>query len=148
MNTCRIIRSIEFTPDLKRINDGLLEKFKARYENTCSKSYGYILEVNRIIRTVSSKLSIYNGNLIMECEIEVRCLLPQVNAIVSGLVKQVFNQGIIVMVQGCMKAFIPSPPTASISGHAAEVGQLLEFKVSQIRFQKGKYDCIGQIGQM
>jgi hypothetical protein len=119
----------------------LLEHFQQKMRWTCTKKYGFILDVLRIVQIKSRKISIYNGNIIIECIIEVDQLYPKVGQTSNGTVKQIFPQGIITIVKDCMKVFIPCD-TRSIS---FKPEQIVNFKVVQTRFQKGKYDCIGQL---
>lgn len=132
-----IRKTIEYIPNLSDPLDGLLERFQKKYINTCSKEYGFVLQVIRIVQTLSSKISIYNAHIIVECDIEIECLIPKVGEIVYGNVQQLFPQGVILIVQNCMKTFIPSPKKQYIKN------QQVTFRIEQTRFQKGKYDCIG-----
>jgi DNA-directed RNA polymerase subunit E'/Rpb7 len=131
-------KSVEYIPDLNHPLDALLEKFQEKYTHTCSKDYGFVLRVIRIVRVLSNRISIYNAKMIVECEIEIECLLPVSGEVFQGTIQQIFPQGIIVQVDQAMKGFIPSPK------HVYEKQQTISFRVIQTRFQKGKYDCIGE----
>lgn len=134
----RIIRKcIEYIPDLQNPTHRILERFQQKYTNTCSKEYGYILQVIRVVQIFSSRISIYNANIIVECDIEVECLKPKIGEQVHGTIQQIFPQGLIVLIENCMKVFIPSP-----KGQYHKQ-QEIQFMIVQTRFQKGKYDCIG-----
>lgn len=135
-----ISRVLECIPDLSQFTDGLLTKFQHKYELTCSKKYGFILKVLNIVKINTCKISIYNGNSIMECDIEVECLLPEINQKVTGIITHVYPQGIIIIVHDCMKVFIPTS-----SKSKKQVGDCLNVVITQIRFQKGKYDCIASM---
>lgn len=132
-----INRIIECVPDLMCITHGLLERFKTKYEFTCSKKYGFILKVNRIVKINACKISIYNGNAIIDCDIDVECLIPQTNQILNGKITHIYPQGIIVMARDCMKIFIPTGTKST-----KKIGSDIDVIITQIRFQKGKYDCI------
>jgi hypothetical protein len=77
----------------------------------------------------------------IECEIEVDCLLPVPGQEVQGVVKQVFAQGWIVLVFECMKVFVPRGSETSVDIPLLSV---VDVEITQIRFQKGRYDCIGK----
>jgi DNA-directed RNA polymerase subunit E'/Rpb7 len=133
-----IRKTIEYIPDLSNPTENLLERFQEQYTNTCSRQYGFILKIIRVVGIVSSKISIYNAHNIVECEIEVYSLIPQIGETLSGTIQQIFPQGLILLVENCMKVFIPSPKKVYTPK------QIIEFEVIQTRFQKGKYDCIGK----
>lgn len=145
MNRSVIPKTIEFIPNLNSRNVDrriILSEFKRNVENSCCQKYGFILEVIEVKSILSNKLSMYNGKLILNCLIEIEHLLPQPKATVIGVIQQKFPQGLIVLVKNCMKSFIPCMESALSN---LEVGDEIEFEISQIRFQKGKYDCIGDL---
>lgn len=136
-----ISKVVEFIPNdsISSMNDILL-LFKKKYEMTCTKEYGFILEVLSVNKIISSTISIYNGNVILECELLIKNLLPIQNQVLVGRIKQVFPQGIIILIDNCMKTFIPN---SSIKNNK-KIDIEIQFVIEQIRFQKGKYDCIGR----
>lgn len=136
-------KTVEFVPDLANPDYNLLDRFRHRYENTCSKESGYILRVHRVLDVRSRKLSAYNGHLLVRAVIEAECLLPETGQWVDGVVKQTFAQGWIVLVQECMKVFVPR--TDPVPGTALDVDHPLRLRLTQIRFQKGRYDGIGAV---
>jgi len=136
-----LVKSIEFVPDLKYPNDSLLDRYQRRYENTCTKENGYILSVRAIRRILRRKLSAYNGTLVVECEIDVDCLLPRPGQRIQGVIKQVFAQGWIVLVFDCMKVFVPRGAEGTVD---KSLQTPVDVEITQIRFQKGRYDCIGK----
>lgn len=145
MNRTVIPKTIEFIPDLNSKSVDLrmvLAEMKKNVEKTCCQKHGFILEVIAVKSILSNKLSMYNGKLILDCLIEIEHLLPHPNAIVSGVIQQKFPQGLIVLVKNCMKSFVPCVESDLST---LEVGDEIEFEISQIRFQKGKYDCIGDL---
>ena len=135
----RVVKTVECIPDLHDVDSPLLDHFRRRYENTCTKECGYILEVVRVPKVLRRRLSAYNGNLIAECEIDVRCLLPQAGQRVQGVIKQIFAQGMIVWVHDCMKVFVPHSGLST-----GRVDDVIVLEITQTRFQKGRYDCIGK----
>jgi DNA-directed RNA polymerase subunit E'/Rpb7 len=114
----------------------LLEHIRQTMERTCTKSHGFIIHVVRIIHVHSRKISIYNGNIIADCTVEVQHLLPQIGQWMDGVVKQTFAQGSIALVQDCMKVFLPNV--------RVQPSEIVQFRIVQIRFQKGRYDCIAE----
>lgn len=136
-----ITKLIEYIPDLNNSSDEqtLLKLYKQKYENICSKKYGYIITVNQVSKIIEKKISIYNGYVIANCIIDVDCLIPMVGTVFKGIVKQIFPQGMIVIVKNCMKVFIPKDDRYVTKKQE----DIVEVRIEQMRFQKGKYDCIG-----
>jgi DNA-directed RNA polymerase subunit E'/Rpb7 len=133
--TSVIETSIEYIPDLTDIDKHLLDELQKKYENSCSKKHGYILRVNKLVEITKYKVSIYNGNVIVNCKIEIDHLLPTKGMLLpytQSDIKQVFTQGKVV-IKDNMKIYIPSE----------YIGSSPEIEIMDIRFQKGKYDCIG-----
>lgn len=136
-----ISKVVEFIPNESISSmDDILLLFKKKYELTCTKEHGFILEILSINKILSSTISIYNGNVILECELVVKNLLPIQNQVLVGKIKQVFPQGIIILTDECMKTFIPN----SLIKNNKKIDIEIQFVIEQIRFQKGKYDCIGR----
>lgn len=133
------VKTLEYVPNLHAVDDGLLERYRQHYRNTCTKTNGYIIEINRIFRVLERKLSIYNGNIIVNCEVEGDCLLPEIGQIVMGTLKQSFEQGWIFLVCDCMKVFVPRTGNPTLSNTPIPI------EITQTRFQKGRYDCIGRL---
>jgi DNA-directed RNA polymerase subunit E'/Rpb7 len=133
--TSVIETSVEYIPDLSDVSKWLLIQLRKKYENSCSKKHGYILRVNKLVEIDKYRISIYNGNVIVNCKIEIDHLLPKKDMLipyVSSDIKQVFPQGKVITKDN-MKIFIPNEYTGSSS----------QIRIMDIRFQKGKYDCIG-----
>ena len=143
MQSIRTIKTVQFVPDLQNLETGLLERYRVSFENTCTKQSGYILRVNHIARILRRKLSTYNGHVIVDCEVDLQCLLPQEGMRLQGTIRQEFAQGWIVMVQQCMKVFVPREMMHS-GTPAYKVDDPVCVQIVQTRFQKGKYDCIGR----
>jgi DNA-directed RNA polymerase subunit E'/Rpb7 len=132
-----IKRLVEYPPSQSDDPKKLLEYLQNTFQYTCSKQYGFIIHVVRIVRIHSQRISIYNGNIILDCDIEVDYILPEVGQKMKGTVKQCFPQGTIVLAHDCMKVFIPNTKNTP--------KEKMDFEIVQIRFQKGKYDCIGKV---
>lgn len=129
--------NIEFVSNLKNISNDLLSHIKNKYEKTWNKKYGYILNVNKITKLCSNRISIYNGNTIVNCLVEIQHLLPEKNNIFPFskiVVQQNFPQGMIVLLENVMKIFIPKEKIIPNPEY---------IEIIDTRFQKGKIDCIG-----
>lgn len=132
-----IRRSAEYPPSHPDSPQQLLEYLQKYFQYTCSKKYGFIVKVLKLSHIHSRKISIYNGNIILDCSMEVNYILPEVGQKMKGVVKQCFPQGVIALACDCMKVFIPQIKETPTS--------IVHFEIVQTRFQKGKYDCIGKL---
>jgi DNA-directed RNA polymerase subunit E'/Rpb7 len=132
-----IKRLVEYPPSQSDDPKQLLEYLQQTFQYTCSKQHGFIVNVIGIVHIYSQRISIYNGNIILDCDMEVDYILPEVSQKIKGVVKQSFPQGTIILAYDCMKVFIPNVKIAT--------KESVDFEILQIRFQKGKYDCIGKI---
>lgn len=131
--------NIEFVPNLEEISSDILVHIKNKYENTWSKKYGFILNVNKIVELLSNRISIYNGNTIVICLIEIYHLLPEKNNTIpfsKVSIQQNYPQGMIVLLESVMKIFIPNEFVISNPE---------SIMITDTRFQKGKFDCIGRL---
>lgn len=130
---------IEFVANLTDVTEDILTHIKSKYEKTWNKKYGFILNVNKIVELLSNRISIYNGNIIVNCLIEIQHLLPEKNNIIPFSkvnIQQSFPQGMIVSLEDVMKIFIPNEFVISNPE---------SIMIMDIRFQKGKFDCIGKL---
>lgn len=141
ISTREIIKSVEYIPTKTYSERTILELFKEKYENTCNRTYGFIISIDKIKKNLNNKISIYNGNIICECIIEAKTLSPSVGDKMSGIIRQIFQEGLIVLVFDRMKVFIPNSPEMN----TLKIGQYIQFDLIQLRFQKGRYDGIGKL---
>lgn len=132
--------TVEFIPDLQRADHDLLAHYRRYLEGTCTKHHGFIVRVLGVQRVLNRTLSIYNGKLIVRAAVDVECFFPRTGLQVPGVIQQVFPQGLIVWVAECMKSFVPLPRVSSFTR-----GTPVQVTLSQLRFQKGRYDCIATL---
>lgn len=132
--------TVEYIPDLQQVDHNLLVYFQRQLEGTCTKNHGFIVRVLGVERVLNRTLSIYNGKLIVRANVEVECFLPRAGLQVPGVIQQVFPQGLIVWVAECMKSFVPLPRASPFTR-----GTPVHVTLSQLRFQKGRYDCIATL---
>lgn len=120
-----------------RFDEVLFHTIKNQYTHKCTKKYGYILMILRVHSIQKKILSIYNGNIVVDCKVEITNLIPNVGQIYLGSVKNIYPQGSIVIVENCIRVFIPRL-------QSIKIGEQIRFRCIQVRFKKGIWDCIGE----
>lgn len=139
-----IFVDIEISPiyNLKEItNELIFSKLKDKYLQKCTKQYGFI--TNIILNDVYKKyISIYNGNIIIKCNITITSILPKIDDIFTGTIKKIYTQGMIIIVKNCIRVFVPNWNDKSL-----KVSDTVKIKCTQVRFKKSLWDCIGTIVQ-
>lgn len=125
--------------DKNRFDQILLETIKTQYTHKCTRQYGYILRVLRVLHIHKKFLSIYNGNIVVNCEVEVNNLIPEIGKSYQAVIRNIYPQGLIVLVENCIRVFIPGQFSNK------KVNQQIHFKCIQVRFKKGTWDCIGEL---
>lgn len=139
MDQKEVILSIEIIGDLsKRITrEEVKTYYIEKYEKTCWKQHGFIIKILECKEIIKQKISIYNGHIIITSKLLIQYLLPQIGNILSGIVLNQYPQGSILVVSDCMRAFIPYK--------TFKKGEIISFKIDQVRFKKGLWDCIGSM---
>lgn len=147
-----INKTIEFIPNPKDNSETYwLSLFKEKYNSTCNKKYGYILDILKINKVLNSTISIYNGNCILTCEIQIVNLLPIIHNSIEGIIQKIYKEGIFLLCENCMKIFIPTENlkdnhySGNLKDFKPKINEQIIVKIIDIRFSKGKYDCIGKI---
>lgn len=145
-----INKTIQFIPNPRDNSETYwLSLFREKYNSTCNKKYGYILDILKINKVLNSTISIYNGNLILTCEIQIVNLLPVINRTIEGLIQKIYKEGIFLLCKNCMKIFIPIETFRTTENNPKnfkpKINEKIIVEIVDIRFSKGKYDCIGKI---
>lgn len=146
-----INKTIQFIPNpMDNSETYWLSLFREKYNSTCNKKYGYILDILKINKVLNSTISIYNGNLILTCEIQIVNLLPEIHKSIEGIIQKIYKEGIFLLCKNCMKIFIPienlkPPKDIKVNDFKPKINEKIIVEIVDIRFSKGKYDCIGKI---
>jgi DNA-directed RNA polymerase subunit E'/Rpb7 len=103
--TKRIVLDDQFLD--KNINRHLFNKLKDIAENDCSKEYGYIIEVKKIIEILDNYISNVNSELIFIVLFEAETIKPEVNSVYEDEVYLALRGGIFFEVSKKFKVLIP-----------------------------------------
>lgn len=90
----------------KNIKNHIFNKVKQDLENTCSKEYGYILEVNKIIKIKDNYISSNCENIFI-VDLEMTTLKPEIDKVFEGLICMIFSGGVFINVKNKLKVLVP-----------------------------------------
>ena len=89
------------------IMDHLLQELKKTCENECSEKYGYILNINKIIKIKDHKIGRANCGNIFIINFEAEILKPDLGNKFIAKVCMIYKDGIFVIIKNKQKMLIP-----------------------------------------
>ena len=128
----------------------ILDKVSEDVAEECTQKHGYILEVSRLVRIVSSEGTIFI------VELEAETFKPVGGAKVEGTVCMVYQDGIFINIRNKQKMLIP---TSSLPEHMFDeigrafhvgdtkitVGDTIRAVVTAAKYSNGKFSCFGSL---
>jgi DNA-directed RNA polymerase subunit E'/Rpb7 len=134
----------------------LLEKIKKTILNECTKDYGYILDVKRIIKINDNYISNANCDIIFSVLFEVENLKPENGKQFKGEVCMIFGGGIFINIKNKQKVLIPitnlkdytynqSEKTFKKGSKIIKENDVLELIITGTKYSKQKFSCFGNL---
>jgi DNA-directed RNA polymerase subunit E'/Rpb7 len=135
----------------------LLEKIRDTTANECTKEYGYILSVERLVEIIDNRISAANSDIIFTVKIEVRTLKPDVGTELTGIVCMVVRHGVFLSVENDkLKVLIPFKSMAGYNYNSEETcydkeekrikqGDTLSVIIVGSKYSKQNYSCYGTL---
>ena len=134
----------------------LLEKIKKTVLNECTKDYGYILDVKRIIKINDNYISNANCDIIFSVLFEVENLKPENGKKFQGEVCMIFGGGIFINIKNKQKVLIPitnlkdytynqSEKTFKKGSKVIKENDVLELIITGTKYSKQKFSCFGNL---
>ena len=128
----------------------LLKKVSTTTIGECTKDYGYILSVNKIVQILNNEDTIFT--LLFDAD----TLKPETGSKLDGIVCMVYKDGIFVNVLNRQKVLIPSVTLKNYSFDeilATYVGSNSNIKqgdkitviISAVKFSKKGFICVGSL---
>ena len=152
-----IVKTISVDPQCldSNIKSHLLEKVKASLTNTCSKEYGYISNVIKIVGVVDNTISA-SSEIMFKLKILVEALKPEVGTTLTGTATMVLQHGVFIEVDKKLKALIPSRNMEGFEFDKVKsvykkgdvvykAGDKITFKIASVRYEKNNFSCIGTL---
>ena len=142
----------------KKLNEYIFSRLKEVAKNDCTKEYGYIIKVNKLIKIVDNYISNVNSELVFIVEFEAETLKPKINDIFEDEIFLVLKGGIFFNINNKFKVLIP-PSALSNYQFDSECksyvnktddnklikGKKCKIKITGIRYINKKFDCFGEL---
>jgi len=140
----------------KNISDAILQKIREITKDECTKEFGYILNVIKIVKIIDNYISPVNCENIFIVLFEVETLKPENGKIFSGEVCMIFNGGIFLNVKNKQKILIPSTAlskyTFDLANKCFKIGKdiikegtVLDIVVTGTKYSKKSFSCFGNL---
>jgi len=134
----------------------LFAKIKEIMKNECTKDYGYILEVKRILKIEDNYISSANCGNVFTVLFEVENLKPEDGKQFKGKVCMIFGTGIFINIQNKQKVLIPitnlkdyifnqTEKTFKKGSTVIEEGNILNVYITGTRYSNKKFSCFGKL---
>ena len=142
----------------KNIKTHIFNKLKQDLENTCSKEYGYILEVNKLLKIKDNYISSNCENIFI-VDVEIVNLKPEIEKEFQGTICMIFSGGIFINVKNKLKVLVPTSyiidykfnqdKNIFINNENADIaikqGDNLHVLISGIKYSKQNFSCFGKL---
>lgn len=76
-------------------------------KNECTKEYGYIINIKRIISIDDSCISAASSDNVFTITFEAITIKPEIGSVLEGIVCMIFPNGILLNIEDKMKFLIP-----------------------------------------
>jgi DNA-directed RNA polymerase subunit E'/Rpb7 len=141
------------------IESSILEKLKQVVENDCSKDFGYILKVIKLVKILDNYISNVNSELIFIVQFEAETIKPEVGKVYTDTICMVLSGGIFLKIKGKFMVLIPPSVLQDYEFQAEKkiyvskvdstvslkTGDVCNVKISGVRYLNKNYDCFGCI---
>tara|TARA_B100000131_G_C17969229_1_gene553740 strand:- start:105 stop:569 length:465 start_codon:yes stop_codon:yes gene_type:complete len=144
-----IVLDCIFPPDLltREWKNSLLDILKEKYEDT-SHSVGYIKKVTNIKDIIHNWIdSNHNLNIKVFCDCDI--IILNIGNILECEIQMIHNSGVFVNLSN-IKILIPNKNNFSCENNKLIIndktfvkGDLINVKITNIRYEKNKYSCLG-----
>ena len=143
----------------KDLQSSIFTRLKEVAENECSKEFGYIIKVNKLIKIVDNYISNVNSELIFIVEFEAETIKPEIGSIYEDDIFLVLRGGIFFHISNKFKVLIPpnslddytfnadkkSYVNKNDSSIVLSKGEKCKIKITGIRYMNKKFDCFGEL---
>lgn len=143
----------------KHLNKHILDRLHEVSENDCTKEYGYVLKVNKLISILDNYISNVNSELIFIVEYDADIIKPQINDVYTDEVFLVLRNGIFFNIKNKFKVLIPPDALSDyvfdadnkVYTHKDDAtktltkGSMCQVQITGVRYMNRKFDCFGKI---
>lgn len=140
----------------QNIMSHLLVKVKNSIEGECTKKYGHILKVIRLVELKDNMISSANSDIVFTVSFEAETLLPTVGGKLTGEVCMILPSGIFLSIQDKLKVLVPqnelngyvlNQATMSYKkdGNIIKRGDTVSVCITGTRYTKQSFSCFGRL---
>ena len=134
----------------------IFSKIKEITMNECTKNYGYILNIKRLVRIKDSYISNVNCDNIFTVIFEAETLKPEIGKEFQGSVCMLFPGGIFLNIKNKQKVLIP---ISSLENYVFDLtkkclkkdkkiikeGDMLDVCITGVKYSKQTFSCFGNL---
>ena len=141
----------------QNIVSNLLSKIQSSTTLECTKDYGYILDVTRIVKILTHEICRANTDNVFTVQFEAHTLKPEPGESMTGKVCMVYKDGIFITVCDKQKILIPKinlkdyifdesvPCYKNSEGSCIKDGDEITTIITAVQYQKKNYSCFGTL---
>lgn len=133
-----------------KLHEHLLQKLRDTIVGECTKEYGHILSIEKIIEIVS------NEDTIFTLKFEAMTLKPEVGKILEGKVCMLFKDGIFMKVADRQKMLIPALTLRDYKFDEDSdsyvkdkiritTDSIIKAKITAVKYDKQNFSCVGTL---
>ena len=138
----------------KDIYNHILTKIKETTINECTKEYGYILDIKKLIRIKDNYISNVNCDSIFVVEFSAEILKPEIGKNFTGEVCMLFPGGIFLNIKNKQKVLIPistlknyvyDPANKIFNKNKKNIkeGDIIKVTITGTKYSKQNFSCFG-----
>lgn len=142
----------------KNLNSSIFKKLKEVVENDCTKEFGYIIKVTKLVKIVDNYISNVNSELIFVVDFEAETIKPEINNVYEDQIFLVLRGGIFFEISNKFKVLIPPNALTDYTFNTEtktyekkdskdflSKGTKCKIKITGIRYMNKKFDCFGEL---
>lgn len=144
----------------KTLEERVYNRVEELFKNSCSKTNGYIIGIDRNVKILDNEIGI-GGTILFLVELTVQALKPEKGQVIQGTVCVVFEEGIFLEVQECnkMKVLVPQSKLEKYEFNKSkelfqkgkktiQKGDVITVKLEQIKYDNTGFSCIGHLSKL
>ena len=140
----------------RNLQTHILNRLKEVIENDCTKEYGYIIKINKLLKIVDNYISNVNSELIFIVEFEAETIKPEIGNIYDDEIFLVLKGGIFFNVSNKFKVLVPPDALIEYTFDADNKmykngenklakGTKCQLSITGVRYVNKKFDCFAKI---
>ena len=135
----------------------IFDRLKKLTVNECSKEYGYILDIVKLIKIKDNYVSNATSEIVFEVMFEIETLKPEIDKVFTGDVCMIFVGGLFLNIKNKIKVLIPITSMKDYKFDQVDKvfikkdktvikqGDVLNVKITGIKYSKKNYSCFGEL---